>query len=194
MKDLSFAKDCRERFLKGSRSFERELWNGEYFGEACSLSQLNGQWYADLLELGWIGDKSKIKRAISNIFKRNRNHSSFGMVNSTLSDRRLDMSNNHAKNIWIGMNYAFISLCVFQGLPLSDLLKEAYKVWDNVDRLQKSPWNLPDMIDSKTGQYMFGDFYYRNMSIWAIPIAYARRNKKTATILRSLRSTRQERS
>ena len=43
------------------------------------------------------------------------------------------------------------------------------------------------MIDTKTGRFLFGDFYYRNMAIWAIPIAYAKKNKKTANVLRSLR-------
>ena len=101
---------------------------------------------------------------------------------------RPDLSNNYSVNIWLGMNYAFFSLCIFQGFPLSVLLKEAYKMWDNVVSMQKSPWNMPDMIDAKTGQFMFGDFYYRNMAIWALPIAYAKKNKKTAAILRSLRS------
>ncbi len=188
MKDGSFAGDCRERFVKGSRSFDLELWNGEYFGENCNLSQLNGQWIADLLGLGLIADKEKIKKAIRSVLKRNARHSDFGMVNSTLANGRLDTSNNHSKNIWHGLNYAFIGLGVSQGFPLGDLLKEAHKIWDNAVRIQKSPWNLPDMIDAKTGRFLFGDFDYRNMAIWTIPIAYAARDKKTAAVLRSLRS------
>ena len=188
MKDLSFESECRKFFIKGSRSFDRELWNGKYFGGSCSLSQLNGQWAADLLGLGDIAEKHKIQKALSSILKRNKRYSSFGLVNSTLSDGRPDLSNNHSKNIWLGMNYAFISLCLFRGFSLSVLLKEAYKIWDNGATIQKSPWNLPDMIDAETGQFMFGDFYYRNMAIWSIPMAYSVKNKKTAAILRSLRS------
>ncbi len=187
LRDRAFADDCENYFIKGSLSFERELWNGQYFGDFCALSQLNGQWYADLLNLGPIVDKSKIKKAIAYILKNNRGHSSFGMVNSIFKDGRLDTTNDHSKNIWSGMNYAFISLCLMEGFPLRNLLKEAHKIWDNIASVQKSPWNQPDTIDSQTGEFVFGDSYYRNMAIWSIPIAYAMQNKRTAMILNSLR-------
>ena len=70
---------------------------------------------------------------------------------------------------------------------MKKVLKPAYELWDNVTRRQRNPWNQPDMIDSKTGRFVFGDAYYRNMAIWAIPIAYAKKDKKTAKILASLK-------
>ncbi|MGH7197747.1 MAG: GH116 family glycosyl hydrolase [Candidatus Omnitrophota bacterium] len=188
MGDPSFAGECRDRFRKSSQSFEKEFWNGKYFGGVCSLSQLNGQWYADLLGLGPIADRRKIRAALGAILKRNSRPSAFGMVNSVLPDGRLDRSNRHSRNIWPGMNYAFISLCVMEGFPLNNLLKQARKLWHNVTHVQRSPWNQPDMVNSATGKYVFGDYYYRNMAIWAIPIALAMKDKKTAAIMRSLRS------
>jgi uncharacterized protein (DUF608 family) len=187
LKSAAFAKISHERFLKGSKNFEKELWNGKYFGDTCSLSQLNGQWYADLLGLGTIADPQKIKKALETILSYNSKHSLFGMVNSVCADKTLDISNDHSKNVWSGMNYAFMSLCIFRGFGLNNLLKEAHKIWDNLILVQRSPWNLPDTIDSKTGQFVFGDSYYRNMAIWSIPIAFARRDKKTAAILESLK-------
>ncbi len=187
MGEGSFSKDCRGRFRKGSESFERELWNGKYFGETCQLSQLNGQWYADLLDLGAIADRQKIKQALLYILKHNGAHSSYGLVNSVRRDGRLDTSNDHSKNIWSGMNYAFLSLCLLEGFPLNNLLKEARKIWDNITLIQRSPWNQPDTIDSKTGRFVFGDSYYRNMDIWSIPIALAMKDKKTAALLHSLK-------
>ncbi len=187
MEDPAFSKSCRGLFLKGRASFERELWNGSYFGSTCALSQLNGQWYASLLGLGTIADRGKIKKAIASILTKNTAHSDFGMVNSVFANGRLDDSNAHTLNVWLGMNYAFASLGLSEGFPLKDLLKPLARMWDNVKSLQKSPWNQPDMIDSKTGRYLFGDFYYRNMAIWSIPIGCAKTNRKIATILRSLR-------
>lgn len=174
-------------FRKASRSFERELWNGKFFGQDCTLFQLNGQWYADLLGLGSIADDVKIKKALGLILRTNARHSRFGMVNSVRADGRLDLSNEHSRNIWAGMNYAFISLCLLRGFSLRNLLKEALKLWGNVALIQKSPWNQPDTVDSKTGRFVFGDSYYRNMAIWAIPIALAMKDAKTARVLRSLR-------
>ncbi len=186
--DRAFAAGCRDLFVKGSQSFEKELWNGDYFGETCSLSQLNGQWYADLLGLGAIADEAKIRKALVSILKRNARHSRFGMINSVSADGRPDATNPHSKNIWCGMNYAFASLALMRGLPVNNLLNEIYKLWDNVARVQKSPWNQPDMIDARTGRFLFGDSYYRNMAIWSIPIALSMKDKKTARILRSLKS------
>ncbi len=188
MGDRAFALECHRRFLKGTTSFESELWNGEYFGETCALSQLNGQWYADLLGLGDTVNSSKIRTALENILKKNSKHSRYGLVNSVLSDSHLDTSNPHAKNIWFGMNYAWISLSLMRGFPLKKVLKPAYELWENAVQRQRNPWDQPDMIDSKTGQYCFGDAYYRNMAIWSIPIAYAKKDKKTAKILTLLKS------
>ena len=186
--DRSFGAECERRFLKGRSSFESELWNGEYFGKTCALSQLNGQWYADLLGLGDIVDPKMIRCSLDSILNKNSKYSRYGLVNSVLPDNRLDTSNDHARNIWFGMNYAWISLCLMRGFSLNKVLKPAYELWDNVVRRQRNPWNQPDMIDSKTGRYVFGDTYYRNMAIWAVPIAYAKRDKKTARILSMLRS------
>ena len=188
--DRAFARRCRMSFEKGRASFENEFWNGRYFGSEASsaLAQLNGQWYADLLGLGSIADAIKIRKALTFIATHHGRHSAYGMVNSVSADGKLDTSNDHSKNIWSGMNYAFVSLCVMRGFALPPLLKELHKIWDNVTRVQKSPWSQPDTIDSKTGRYVFGDSYYRNMAIWSIPIAHAIRNPKTAKILRAIRA------
>ena len=190
LSDRAFAAECARRSFKGRLSLERELWNGEFFGETCALSQLNGQWMADLLGLGDLIDPRKIQKALESIARNNARHSCYGLVNSVLSDGRLDTSNNHARNVWFGMNYAFISLCLLRGFTLKKVLKPARQLWDNVTLRQRNPWNQPDMIDSKTGKYVFGDAYYRNMAIWSIPIAYAKRDKKTAAILASLKTHR----
>ncbi|MBI3316285.1 MAG: hypothetical protein HYZ87_04855 [Candidatus Omnitrophica bacterium] len=186
--DKGFAQRCRGWFAKGSVSFESELWNGKYFGGVCSLAQLNGQWYTDLLGLEPIADRKKVRKALGSILKINTGHSLFGMVNSAHPNGLLDTSNSHARNIWPGMNYAFVSLCLMEGFSLKVLLNEVHKIWDNVTRVQKSPWNQPDMIDSTTGKFLFGDFYYRNMALWSIPIGYAMKNTKTARTLRYLKS------
>jgi uncharacterized protein (DUF608 family) len=188
MSDAAFAAECRGRFEKGRRSFEERFWNGRYFGEVCSLSQLNGQWYADLLGLEPVADRAKIRTALEAILRLNSRPSAFGMVNSVLPDGRLDRSNRHARNIWPGMNYAYMSLCIMEGIPVNKLLKQAYKLWHNVTRVQKSPWNQPDVVNSANGRYIFGDYYYRNMAIWSIPIALGMKDRKTAAVLRALRA------
>jgi non-lysosomal glucosylceramidase len=185
--DAAFARECRERFSKGSRSFEKELWNGRFYGDYCALSQLNGQWYADLLGLGLIAERAHVKKALATTLRMNSSHSRFGLVNSVHADGRLDESNDHSKNIWSGMNYAFASLCISQGFPVAKVLGPIEKLWRNIERNQKNPWNQPDTIDSTNGKYVFGDSYYRNMAIWSIPIVFSARSRKTASVLKWLR-------
>ncbi len=186
--DREFFEECSAHYRRARKSFEETLWTGRFFGKTCSLSQLNGQWYAGLLGLGPIADKRKIRKALKHALTLNRKHSRYGLVNSALPSGRLDTSNNHAKNIWVGMNWAFLSLCVLEGFPLNEVLNRARDVWDNIANVQKSPWDQPDMIDAKTGRYLFGDFYYRNMAIWSSPIAYAMKDRRTAAILQKMRA------
>lgn len=189
--DRTFEKECAAAFERGQSSFVRELWNGRYFGrDYCALSQLNGQWYADLLGLGDIVAAAKVRSAVRAVYATNRRHSRYGLVNSVRPDGRQDTSNPHAQNVWAGMNYAFFSLGLMRGLPLTKVLKEVYRIWNNTVNLQKNPWNQPDMVDSKTGRYLFGDAYYRNMAVWSIPMAHAKTNKKTAEILIRLKNLR----
>ncbi len=188
MGDTAFLRECQKRLVQGKRSFEMELWNGKYFGQKCQLSQLHGQWYASLLGLGYIVDAKKIRKALAYILEKNTKPSSFGMVNSVYEDGRLDISNDHSRNVWAGMNYAFLSHCLMEGFPLKNLLKEAYKIWDNVSRSQQNIWNQADTVNSSTGSFVFGDAYYRNMAIWAIPIAFAKSNNKAKVILIALKS------
>lgn len=186
--DKAFFALCEKRFQRARHSFETVLWNGRFFGETCVLAQLNGQWIADLIGLGLIAEEKKIQTALGSILRMNSAQSRVGFVNSVLANGRLDTSDNHTKNLWVGMNWAFVSLCISRGLPLNESLKHARKVWDNMAVRQKSPWNQPDMIDAKNGRYLFGDFYYRNMAIWSLPIAHAVTNKKTAGLLHRIRS------
>ncbi|MBI4431992.1 MAG: hypothetical protein HY592_00715 [Candidatus Omnitrophica bacterium] len=164
------ARFYRETFGRGRVSFERELWNGRSFGEPILLSQLNGQWYADLLGLGSIADETKIQTALHTILSKQSGLSRVGLVNSVTSRGEIDHSNRHSENVWMGMNYAFVSLAAMRGVPLKDLLQPLKGIWDNSVQMQKSPWNQPDMIDAQSGNHLFGDFYYRNMAIWSIPI------------------------
>lgn len=192
--DRAFEAEAAKRFAKGRHTFETKLWNGRWFGEVCALSQLNGQWYANLLGLGYVASRAKVRRALAEILARNSRGSRFGFVNSTDARGRLDVSNDHSKNVWSGMNYAFASLCVSEGFALKPLMAPLHKLWSNISARQKSPWNQPDTIDSKTGRFVFGDSYYRNMAIWSIPIAHAARDARTARLLARLRAMGRGRS
>ena len=151
--------------------------------DSCIAAQLNGQWYAHLLGLGYIADKTKIRKAIRSILRLNGKRSQYGLINSVFPDGRINKKSMHSRNVFPGMSYAFASLCIYEGF-VKEGLQAAESLWDNAVRNLKSPWNQPDMIDRKSGKGLFGDYYMRNMAIWSILIALAKREKALGRILR----------
>jgi len=195
MQDEKTKNLSREWFEKGSDNFQKKLWNGKYFNcyqdkdknASCLLAQLTGQWYAHMLNLGYIVDKNKVKKAIESIFKLNGKSSKLGAINGILPNGKIDKTCWQSKNIWPGINYAFCSLAIYEGFT-KEALELAQKVHSNFTENILNPWNQPDMFDSKTGKPLFGDHYMRNMAIWAIPLAMTRKNPKVQELIRSLRS------
>ncbi len=86
-KDQDFALECEELFEKAQSSMISELWNtsyefGNYFNsyhdslggtesENCFISQLAGQWFADLMDLGKILPQDMLDDSIKTITERN---------------------------------------------------------------------------------------------------------------------------
>ena len=79
------ARSYRERYEKGRKLIEEELWNGEYYiqvydaeqykehqyGIGCLSDQLFGQWWAHSLGLGYILDPERVRKALESIYKHN---------------------------------------------------------------------------------------------------------------------------
>lgn len=194
-KDEEFAAECREWFTKGKKSFEEELWTGEFYKNcsgnqtgdiSCTLSQLNGQWYAHMLNLGYIVDQERVKTALKNIIELNGTKCPYGALNSVLPDGTIDKTSNHSRVIWPAMNYVFAALAIYEGFAEAGLMI-AKKVWDNISLNIKNPWNQPDVIYADNGSYGFGDYYMRNMAVWAIFIALAAKDEKLKEALNKMK-------
>ncbi len=91
MGDADFAAQCRERFEKGKAGYDRTCWNGEYyvnvydapnatpqiynqhncFGPGCHSDQLLGQWWAHVLNLGYVLPTERVHQALRAIYKHN---------------------------------------------------------------------------------------------------------------------------
>lgn len=182
-------------FKKGRESFEKKLWNRKYFSnyvctdkggeDSCTTAQLNGQWYAHLLGLGYIADKHKIRKAIRSILRLNSKKSPYGPVSSVFQDGTLNRVNLHSWNIFPGMGYALVSLCIYEGF-VKEGLELAKRIWDNFVHNTKTPWNQSDLVSYRTGKMIFGDYYMRNMAIWSVLLALAKKNKSARKTLRAV--------
>ncbi|MBL7197895.1 MAG: hypothetical protein ISS47_07320 [Candidatus Omnitrophica bacterium] len=199
MGDKDTQKVAEEYFKKGRRNFEKKLWHKTYFIEynnrnnrsskglpkislSCTIGQLAGQWYAHLLDLGYIVSKTKVKRAVKTILELNAKDSPYGITTSMLSNGERDNSCLHSANVWIGVNYSFLSLAIYEGFE-----KEAdeigRRIWSNISENEKNVWNQPDIFSSSTGEYIFGDHYMRNLCIWSILFALSKKNKEVDNFL-----------
>ncbi|MFH1753378.1 MAG: GH116 family glycosyl hydrolase [Candidatus Omnitrophota bacterium] len=185
----------RDWFKKGRESFEGKLWNSRYFvnwvcegrgsDPSSSIAQLNGQWYAHMLGLGYIVDKAKVRKAVRSILTLHKGKASYGLVNSVFSDGRINKDSMHSENVFPGMSYAFASLCIYEGY-VKEGLEIAKSVWDNAAYNLKTPWNQPDMLDRRSGKGLFGDYYMRSMVIWSIPLALAKKDKRLRNALKKI--------
>jgi uncharacterized protein (DUF608 family) len=191
--DFEFQQLCASAFAKGQQAFIDLLWTGEFFracspanlgeaGEVCTVGQLVGQWYAHLLDLGYILPERMVKSAVTAMLRLNGQDSRFGATNAVYSSGLRDSSNEHARNIWPGATYALSALAIYEGMA-AEGLGLAERVWANITDRIKSPWNQPDVIRATDGTYGFGDHYMRNPVVWALLFALARRDPQLAFLL-----------
>jgi Predicted bile acid beta-glucosidase len=189
--DMSFADKMQAAFDKGRKSFEGELWNGEYY-IACSdgkssydssiAGQLNGQFFSFHSGLGYILNDGRVKKAVSSMMRLNGSMSKFGAVNSVFKDGSVDESNAHSKNIWPGESYLLSALSIYEGM-VDEGMELCKKTWENFTDNNKSPWNQPDVINYEDGSFGFGDTYMRNMAVWNVLIALSKYDKSIADFL-----------
>ncbi len=183
LKDKKFAATCQEWFTKGQKSFEEQLWNGSYYlmgrgrdgksYDACIVGQLNGQWYAHLLNLGYILPKEQVKTAVKTILRLNGRASKFGAVNSVFPDGTIDNSSAHAENICVGENYALACLAIYEGF-IEEGVGLAKIICQHFAYTVLNPWSQPDILFAKDGKLGDGELYLRNLSVWGIPLALAK--------------------
>ncbi len=193
--DRDFARICRFWFRRGSESFEKKLWAGSYYlaarqddgssYDACLAGQLNGQWYAHLLNLGYIVPPEHAHKSVETILRLNGQASRFGAVNAVFPDGRIDQSSAHAKNIWAGETYAFCALAIYEGF-VEEALALAEKVWLTFASCARDVWSQTDMVMAEDGSLGDGEFYIRNVAIWALPLALACTDRRVHKMLQVL--------
>jgi uncharacterized protein (DUF608 family) len=191
--DRPFALQCHAAAARGARSFDERLWAGGYYRaalgtdgtpyEACIAGQLNGQWYAHLLGLGYLVPRARVQQAVDTMLRLNA--SPYGAVNAVFPDGRIDTQSWHSGNIWVGETYALAALAVYEG-RVEQGLELARRAWLNFVGRAKRPWSQTDVVAAATGEPGDGEFYLRNIAIWAIPLALARTDAAARRALHAL--------
>lgn len=165
------ARKWRRILNKAVASFEKLLWNGEYYSlwvdgktrdECCMTDQMSGEWFTNLVGLGHSLPRNRIEDALRAVFRHNFRRES-GLVNASYpTGRRPRLGayrNSQASSPWTGIEYATASMMVDFGM-----LSEARQVVRDVHNRY-----------NRAGQFWkhleCGEHYYRAMSSWALLLA-----------------------
>jgi hypothetical protein len=55
-------------------------------------------------------------------------------------------------------------------------LEISKRIYESIALKHRTPWNIRCLISSKDGSPVWGDDYYSNMVIWALPIVLSGKN------------------
>ena len=164
------ARRWAQTLARASASFDRLLFNGEYYSlsvdgrtrdELCMTDQISGEWFSHLIGLPSTLSQENLNRAIDSILKHNFNPE-FGLHNATAPKEATDLlalNNLQAGGLWSGIEFAFASL-----LMDHDRYSDGVRIVETVHRRYLragQPWNHVE----------FGGHYSRAMSSWATMLA-----------------------
>jgi non-lysosomal glucosylceramidase len=185
--DAAFATECRKRFDSGTKKLDEALWNGRFYiqkpdpeknmdmqyGTGCHADQVFGQWWAHLLDLGYVFPADHVKTALKSIVTNNfrddfldfkqtprvfaSDHDQGLLICSWPDGDKPEKPTLYSDEVWPGIEYEVAGLMLREGL-----IEEAYRlilaVRSRYNGVQRNPWNEVEC----------GDHYARSMSSWAI--------------------------
>lgn len=171
LEDYDFAKICRNRFKIAQKNMVKKLWvdkskAGRYFlnyndsatkkiDESCCVSQLAGQWFADLMDLGNLVPEDFIKMALKTIYKLNIN-----LKGNSMTDL-IKPNGECAYSETAFLQYAetyFGCLAIHRGL-----INEGLKVFEKIDcavKEKRCDWNVP--LNMTSGELSGLPYYMTN--------------------------------
>ena len=191
MDDPEFVDECRRWLERGKKSFEEKLWNGRYYRlyndpengrkkETSLSNQLMVEWCRRLVGAEDILPQDHVTNALSWIEKLNFAATQHGLVNGvnpdgTLEGYGLERENNHGRQIFFGENMCAAMTFLYNGRKQTGL-EIAQRLYEAVAILHATPWNQHCLINTQTGAPVWGDDYYSNLVVWALPMALAGQN------------------
>src|SRR6185437_9664332 len=167
---LDEARRWSDLLAKASASFDRLLFNGQYYSlcvdgdtrnELCMTDQVSGEWFSRLIGLPTTLSEKNLAQALDSVFRNNFNPE-FGVHNATApsgGQDALNLSNLQAGGVWSGIEFAFAALLMDYG-RLADGMKIVEAIHRRYLR-SGQPWNHVEC----------GGHYSRAMSSWTTLLA-----------------------
>ena len=203
--DAAFVKECDQWLVRGQAAYQAKLWTGTYYrlwndtgndsgkGQVNDVSlgnQLMAQWCVRLVGLPDLLPEAQVQSALNTVARLNMAATPYGLVNGvTPSGERYDSKaevghndhgeilaeNDHAKQTFIAENLCAAMTFMFHGQTATGL-EIAKRLYEALALKSRAPWNQRCLINAASGLPIWGDDYYSNMVIWAVPMALARQS------------------
>jgi non-lysosomal glucosylceramidase len=184
--EQALAQEYCHLFERGSKGYDELLWNGEYyiqiidpsmpshdqFGEGCLADQLFGQWWAHLLDLGYLLPREHVQTTLRSIIRYNtrRGFRDFEHVQRIFADQddtglldctwphggRPQIPVRYCDEVWTGIEYHVGALCIIEGL-LEEGMGIIAALRERYNGIRRNPYN----------EIECGDHYARAMAGWS---------------------------
>ena len=180
MGDAATAELCRATLARGAASFEKMLWNGEYYDlcydpikqandPGCMADQVSGHLFLRLCGLDPVHDVEHVRRALAAV-RRHNLKAEEGLLNGTDPNGRDDWRyfarysaegedealSGQWVTPWTGTEYYVAAVMIAEGL-----VKEGLDVVKNVYDRHVAVGMLYNHIEC-------GEHYFRPMAVWAV--------------------------
>ncbi|MFN3421190.1 MAG: GH116 family glycosyl hydrolase, partial [Armatimonadota bacterium] len=188
--------ECRKRFELGRKGYVERCWNGEYFvnaydapnvspgvyeqnncwGIGCHSDQLLGQWWAFVLDLGYLLPEEMVKTALWSIFRYNWRKSLRGFKHRQRVFAEGDESGLivctwpnggrpqrpilYCDEVWTGHEYEVAALLIWCGMR-----DEALKIVEGARNRYRGDKRNP------FAEIECGHYYIRALSSWSLLLA-----------------------
>jgi uncharacterized protein (DUF608 family) len=200
MGDLAFAQECQGWLERGQAAYQSKLWTGTYYrlwddpantsgegvrSEVCLGNQLMSQWCVHVAGLPDVLPAEQIQLALGSVERLNMAATRHGLVNGVSPDGKrffskahvlpeqhigIDLDNDHAMHIFVGESLCAAMTFLYHGHSETGL-EIARRLYESFALTACSPWNQRCLISAETGLPIWGDDYYSNLAIWALPMA-----------------------
>jgi uncharacterized protein (DUF608 family) len=188
MGDGDFATECNDWLNRGREAYQKLLWTGEYYrlwndpaNNRCSDvslgNQLMAQWCVKVLGLPDLLPEQNVQSALATVSRLNMTATAYGLVNGmTPEGTRFDAGwpheGDHARQTFVGENWCAAMTFMYHGH--ADIgLEIARRIYEAVALKTRSPWNQRCLISAESGLPVWGEDYYSNLVVWALPMALA---------------------
>ncbi|MCY4019274.1 MAG: GH116 family glycosyl hydrolase [Chloroflexi bacterium] len=203
MNDSEFAAECADWLARGKAAYQDKLWNGEHYrlwhdpectsGEGVhndvSLgNQLMAQWCLKITGLPDVLPADQVQSALGAVKRLNMAATEHGLVNGVNPDGTRYISkpdpdkfpdilpnNDHSTQVFVGENLCAAMTFIYHGQRETGL-EIARRIYEAVALTSRTPWKQHCLIDADTGLPVWGEDYYSNMVIWALPMACSNQN------------------